>query len=181
MAAVVVSPVFVRDLPTLKASLRLSSVADDNDADSIISDAVRAARSDLQRRLGITRVASLAAIVYDPEAAAPATADELLRETANLTEIAMCRRTLLRRLPTLFRDASGDAALSWQQDALTRERNADTKRELDELDRQIEENLTLLEGGDDQEKIKATSFEPEDSRSMGSSIFGTGGLGGLNG
>lgn len=182
MPAVTVAPTFVADIATLKASLRLSSVADDTDVSSILSDAIREARLAFMTRLGISRVAAIVAMTYDPETAAPATADELTREAANITETLMVRRTLLRRLPVMFRESSSQAMISFQQDALTRERNADAQREQDELSATIEANLRLLEGGDSEVTYRATTIEPDSIPVLGESVNGSdGSLGRLDG
>ena len=161
-----VAPLFAPDLAALQASLRLTAVKS-GDALAIIDDAVREVRLGFTRRLGATAVAALVAIDYDPTATTATTADEIRREIANLTEIAWVRKLLLERLPTIFRDSSGDAALTWQTDGLTREAGEEQRRSLiASLSAQVEEGFEALLGDDeaDAATFSATTFEPDDDK-----------------
>ena len=158
-----VAPLFAPSLAALKASLRLSAV-EDGDALVMVEDAVREVNLGFARQLGLDAVAALVAIAYDPAVAAPATTDEVRREVANTTEIAWVRMLLLQRLPTIFRDSSGDAMLAWQNDALTRETGDSQRRAMIEaLDAQIKDGLEMLLGDDepDAATFSATTFEPD--------------------
>ena len=169
-----ISPLFVADADTLRASLRLSALnTSPSDAAALVDDAMREVRLAFQRRLGMERVNVLVAIDYDPTSAAPASDDEMLRECANLTEILWVRKLLLTRLPTVFRDASGEARLDFNTEALTRETaEADRNAELDRLTATIEDNLDFLAGRTSvQDSWKATTFSPTCPFRPGQSVF----------
>jgi hypothetical protein len=160
-----ITPLFVASASALLASLRLSAVeGTETNAATMVDDAIREVRVGFLRRLGVDRVGVLVALVYDPTAGAPADNDEILREVANLTEVLWVRKLLLTRLPTIFRDASGQVDLSWQADALTRETaQADRQAELERLTATIEDNLELLSGDStvtNESSWKATTFSP---------------------
>jgi hypothetical protein len=162
-----ISPLFVADADSLRASLRLTALnSAGTDAAVMVDDAIREVRTGFLRRLGVARVGVLVAIDYDPTAGAPANEDEILREVANLTEILWVRKLLLTRLPTTFRDASGQARLDWNADALTRETaESDRQAELERLTATIEDNLELLAGDStltNESSWKATTFGPTD-------------------
>jgi len=179
------APLFVADADTLRASLRLSALnTSPSDAVVLVDDAIREVRLGFARRLGLTRVTELVAMVYDPAVGAPTTEDEMLRECANLTEILWVRKLLLTRLPTVFRDSSGEPRLDFNTEALTRETaEADRQEELDRLTATIEDNLDFLAGRTSvQDSWKATTFEPTCPFRPGQTAFGRDGrLGPFNG
>lgn len=179
-----IAPIFVADADSLRESLRLKALnTSPSDAAVLVDDAMREVRLSFQRRLGRTRVDELVLMAYDPEAGAPATDDEMLRECANLTEIIWVKKLLLTRLPTIFMDSSGAARLDAETDALTRETaEADRNAELDRLTATIEDNLDYLAGrASVQDSWKATSIDPECPPRPGSSVFPRSGLGPWNG
>jgi hypothetical protein len=182
-----VTPLFVPDLAELQAALRLSSLDATKDVFVILTNVVREERLGFIKRLGATRVAELVAFTYDPKAAAPATTDEMLREIANLTEIAWCRMLLYQQLPILFRDSTGDAHRAFQEDALTRESNeAKRQAEIERLEEWIEEQLQILEGSqaaDEESTLSASVPEAVDEqpRMEGSAYGATGRLGPYSG
>lgn len=137
------NPVFVADLATLKARLRLSGVpVAATDTLGIIDDAVLRARMRFYRRLGASRVADLVAIAYVED---PTTDDGILRALANSVEVNIVRFELMQTLPTTFMDASGDANKKWNEEALFRERGpTERQKELTRLEDQIEEDMQML-------------------------------------
>jgi len=103
-------PLFLEDLDAMKSALRLSGVpAVDEDANSILQQAILAVRTNFYRRLGGTRVGQLVAIDFEDN---PETDDEMLRALAQTTEVKYTFVELMDRLPMLWMDDSGGA---WQQ------------------------------------------------------------------
>lgn len=137
------NPLFVADLATLKAPLRLSGVpSSSTDTLAILDEAILSARLTFYRRLGKQRVAALVGTAYN---ANPTTEDEIIRALANTTETKMVYAELLRKLPNQFMDASGDAFRKWNEEAPFRERGpADLQREITRLESEIEENMQML-------------------------------------
>lgn len=138
-------PLFVADLVTLKAKLRLSGVPSSaTDTLAILDEAILKSRLAFHRRLGQQRVGVLLAISFNEN---PSSEDEILRALANTTETQQVYAELLRRLPNQFMDSSGDANRRWNEEAPFRERsNSDFHKELQRLLDDIEENMELLAG-----------------------------------
>lgn len=136
-------PLFVADLDTLKAAVRLTGVPPSRtDTLAILNEAILKARLDFNRRLGAQRVAQLAAITYNEN---PTTDDEIARALANQVETNIVYVQLLRKLPNLFMDASGAAQRIWNEEAPFRERGPTTlDKEIHRLENQIEEDMELL-------------------------------------
>jgi len=169
-----IAPLFVADAATLRTSLRLSALNETaSDAGALVDDAVREVRLGFARRLGLPRVTELVAMTYDPTGGAPTTDDEMLRECANLTEILWVKKLLLTRLPTVFRDSSGEARLDFNTEALTRETaEADRQTEIERLNASVEDNLDFLAGRESvQDSWKATTFGPTCPIRPGDTIF----------
>lgn len=156
------NPLFVQDLPTLKAALRLTGVpSSSTDTHAIIDEAILRARLAFYRRLGTTRVGQLSATVYN---ANPTTEDEVLRALANTVETRLVYVELLRKLPNQFMDASGTANRSWNEEAPYRERGATSaEKEIQRLLDEIEEDMQMLaeeEGLADETSIKTFDGTP---------------------
>lgn len=136
-------PLFIADLPTLKALMRLTGVPDSRgDTLAILDEAILNARLEFYRRLGEQRVSALVATTFVPN---PTTADDILRALANVVEADLVYVQLLRKLPNLFMDASGAAQRVWNEEAPFRERGGtpldkEINRRLDK----IEENFQML-------------------------------------
>ncbi len=141
------SPLFLTDLATLKAKLRLSGVAATSDADDIINEAILTVRSGFYRELGGPRVTSLLAL---PFTESPATNDEILRAVANTTELKWIRVELFRTMPLSFMDGNADQNQVFQDEALFRDTS---QHQLDQervrLESDIQQNLDLLRGIED--------------------------------
>jgi len=141
------SPLFVADEATLKAALRFSGVVDGSNADAMFDQAVVAVRSGFYRTLGVARVAVLLAIPYTDS---PTTETSLLRTVATTTEIEWVRYELMRTLPVLFQDASGDALDVWNREAPFRgmgKTSLDKAREA--LWEMILQNLDMIAGNEE--------------------------------
>ena len=141
-----VAPLFVADMATLKQQLRLTGVPASTDADEMISAAVLEANSGFRRRLGNDQVTTLLGYSYTET---PSTNNEVLRLVANQTEVKMVKAILLRVLPAQFIDGAGNALQNWHEEAPFRHMGPfDRRDELKQLNREIEENLQLLEGSE---------------------------------
>lgn len=156
------NPLFVADLPTLKAALRLSGVPSSaTDTLAILDESILKARLTFMRRLGTQRVGQLSALAYN---ANPTTEDETLRALCNVVETKLCYVELLRKLPNQFMDASGDANRRWNEEAPFRERGATSaEKEVQRLLDEIEEDMQMLEGTEglaDETSIKTFDGTP---------------------
>ncbi len=141
-------PLFVADLATLKATLRLSGVPSGNtDTLAILDEAILRARLAFYRRLGQQRVGVLLATAFS---ANPTTEDQVLRALANTTETKQVYVELLRKLPNQWMDASGDANRRWNEEAPFRERGpTEGQQEIQRLLDEIEEDMEMLAGEED--------------------------------
>jgi hypothetical protein len=138
-------PLFVADLDTLKAALRLSAIpAGSADVAAMLGDAVSQVRVRLYGRLGLALAAELVAIA---PSSAPTTVEGLRRSLAESVEIRMVRVVLMRTLPTVFMDAGGGARKAWNEEALWRESPAkELERHIAALNASIEDDMGLLTG-----------------------------------
>jgi len=170
------NPLFVADLDTMKAELRLSGMPAGQDADTILGDVLLQVRLGFHRKLGSTRVGQLAAIVGDD--ADPTTNDELLHALAKTIEVKWTWALLAERLPQLWMDDSGGAWQQYNEQGTfrklgLREREAQRARYLDE----IEQAMQILSGDvafGDESSIKADTWGNDDRPDLGDSIFGCG-------
>lgn len=169
-----VAPVFVADLDTLKAALRLSGIPDGQDTDAILQAAIRETRVDFYRRLLHTRIAEIKAwsVVDDPD-----TEQEYLRLLAIDTEIKMVKLKLSYTLPMLFMDGSANAAMHWNQDPtfeIVSSRKLDKLRY--QLTNEIENNMELLSGSEsagNETTIEVSVIEPDPpAPRVGSTLYG---------
>lgn len=142
-------PLFASSTDLVKSRLRLTAVPDTSvDTLAIIDEAISWARLEFYRRLGRAQVADLVAIT---EVAEPTTDDEIRRTLATHTEIMLVRARLLRELPSIFMDASGDAHKTWNTEALFRERpRSSLDKEIDRLNVEIEQAMQILEDDGDE-------------------------------
>lgn len=136
------TPLFVKDLDTLKAGLRLSGVSQ-TDPGVMILGAMSKARIKFTDRLPVPRIQQILAIA---EVDNPLTPDEILRTRASQCEVMICRLLLMRAMPVLFMDSSGAARQDWNENPLARESTTRLKDELIALEADIEEYLSALEG-----------------------------------
>lgn len=153
-----VAPLFISDMTTLKAALRLSGVTQP-DTDAIIDRVVSEVRVGFYDRLGTTRVSTLVAL---PSVENPTTTDGILRTRAETTEVLWVRAMLLSELPTLFVDSSGQLPQVWQEEGLARGMGqTDAERVAEDLMQRVESALSLLaDGGSANDKIKIASLGP---------------------
>ena len=138
------NPLFVPDLTTLKAELRLTGVAENTDAQTILESAVLQVRAGFYSRIPAARMTFLLAIT---PAAEPSTNDQILRAIGSLCEALWVRYVLLGKLPMLFMDNSGGDQEFVNQEGIFRSitpERLDRQKQADLT--QIEEWLALLAG-----------------------------------
>jgi len=140
------NPLFASSLVDLKGRLRLEDLPPSSAANDILDHAILDARLTFYRRLGQTVVATLVALPYTTS---PTTEVEVKRALAQSVEVKLVRAKLMRTLPHIWSDASGDAQRAWNDEAPYRERGmSDAERELKRLHDEIEEDFQILEGED---------------------------------
>lgn len=165
------SPLFNKDLDTLKKKLRLQSAVNEGTL-SVLDDAILQVRLEMYRELGTVRVQE---IQGTPLVDNPTTDDQRLRATAALCESLWVRCFVLRRLSVLVAESSNDAEAIWNQEGITREIDFSTvDRECDELMRQVYTLLGDLYSGDAEDfgGVQADCIGPDDTNSYpGSSVF----------
>lgn len=141
------SPLYVADMDTLKAQLRLTAVDSSDDSQAILDRGVRAARTQIYARLGSTVANAWTAVGYSEN---PTTEQGVLREVANLLEIELVFVHLLDNLPHFFMDDSGGTQHEWNETGAFRGYSAEERTELRRRKKdQIEEYFELLSGEDD--------------------------------
>lgn len=135
-------PRFVADLDTLKEKLRLTKLPADSAANALLDEAILCARMEFYRRLGKVRVDALLDITFNEN---PESEDEVLRALANSVEVKLVRVRLMRSLPVLFKDSSGDANTAWNEEAPFREGGmSSTDKEIKRIEAEIEEDFQML-------------------------------------
>lgn len=158
-----IAPLFVADMATLKAKLRLSGVSK-TDALAIIDGAVEDVRLllyDSTQGLGSTLVAEILAIAYVENAT---TAEALRRTRANSLESKWVRLLLLRRLPSLFMDAGAVTRDVFNDEPFTRSSGRKLLDEIKALEDAIANDLGVLLGEEDSVGlVDAITFEPDDT------------------
>lgn len=161
-----VAPLFVASMDLLKAKLRLSG-SSSADAARMIDDAVESVRVGFINHLGEVRVGQLVATAYTENAL---TAAAILRTKANILEITWVRLKLLRRLPTLFMDASGVQQQAWNEEQGFARDNS-TGKEIDRLEDEVLQGLEELAGtSDDGGSMTVETFGPKEAWIPGQSI-----------
>lgn len=168
------APLFVADLATLKAELRLSGVPSGADSDAIVQGACRIARARFYSVLGLARVG---AILLWSHSDSPTTENEILRSIAEECEVAMVRCVLMDRLPNLFMDNSGGGLEFLNQEGAFRSTpRGDLDGQRQRCQVQIEEWLALLAGdvalGEGADVQIATQDRQSPSGYPGGSIVG---------
>ena len=154
------APLFVANLATLKAQLRLSGLDATADSASMLNRAILTVRLNFMRHLGAARVTEIVALAFSES---PVSENEITRAVANVTETDWVRYELMAVLPTLFQDSSGSAQDIWNHEApFRRQGQSDIARMREELMSEIEQNLIQLAGDE--------SLGEEDSIAQGGVI-----------
>lgn len=137
-------PLFVADLATLYAKLRLTSITAGSDTEEIVGEALLQTRISIYRRLGDAAVTSLLGETFIEN---PQTVDKILRASANVLEVKMVRLRLLDVLPVLFMDNSGIEQELINEEATFRSLQPGQLADMRETCRlEIEELFSLLSG-----------------------------------
>jgi hypothetical protein len=154
------TPVFILDLDTVKAQLRLSAV-DTGDASAVLDATMGEVRVGLYHKLGSSLVAELVAI---PPGDPATTADELRRLLAENVEYLWVRMILMQRLPMLFMQSAGVTRHAWNEEGITREASgSDIRRALRELEQQVQQGIAILTGLASDGGITATVILPDET------------------
>lgn len=126
-----VAPLFVSNMTALKSALKLSG-STQTDTATIIDRAVQEVRLGFFDHLGSTRVTEIGTYSSTDN---PSSTEEIARVKAETAEILWVKSKLLRDLPSLFMDSSGNTDQVWNEEGLTREAN----------DREIKDKIASLE------------------------------------
>lgn len=151
-----VSPLFVEDVPLLKARLRLGNLPIDGSGEPLFIEAVEQARAAFYRRTSEALIVALQS--YD-SVDNPSTKTEYLRKIAELTETMLVRRFLLDTMPVSI-IGRAETLQVWNEEGFSRDADAMSidriKRDLDE---RIEQNMQLLTGSEALgEEVEQDSF-----------------------
>ncbi len=133
-----ISPLFHPDLETLKAALRLTGADSKGDVQTVIEDCVRGFKVWLTRRAGFDIINEVVAVSPTDD---PTTELEARRLAARVLEVKWVWAECLKRLQTLFADASGSAFQEFNDQGVVRQLDAldrvallrDARREIEDL------------------------------------------------
>ena len=164
------APLFVADLATLKSRLRLSGLPPGGDGEALYDEALLRVRTGFYRRLGVSRVDVILAISFEEDAA---TADEVLRATANSAEVKWVYLALCDLMPSLFMDASGASTEVWNTEGAFRQGHPSSSR-LQDLKNDLEADLAYLGGGTEEDAagFRSATIDPDPAApDPGDSLF----------
>lgn len=151
-------PLFESDYETLMAKLRLSSITEDSDTASIIDEAIGRVRRGLFDQLGSSLVATILETDLEEEFL---TQEEIIRASAAQAEVLWVKYLLLKDLPVLFRDASGQTLDEWNKEALVRE-TPPNKQLLDSIWKELQDLLGNIQSGSPQPAYRFETIENPD-------------------
>lgn len=158
-------------MTVLKAALRLSGAATAG-ALAVIDQAVKDVRIGFYDNLGATRVAQIVAFTDSDD---PDNDNEITRAKANSVEIKWTRVLLLRRLPSLFIDASGARQTEWNDEApFVAGPERLLNQEIEKLEAEINAALEELKGEADAEDpaVNVSVIGPDETPDLpGASIW----------
>ena len=129
-----VRPLFHDDLETLKAALRLTGADTKGDAQAVIEDCVRGFKVWFARRAGFPRQLQLQGVTYTDD---PSTELEAQRLAARVLEVKWVWCECLKRLQSMFADASGSAFAEYNDQGVW--------RQIDSFDRSVLQRQCLTE------------------------------------
>lgn len=142
-----IEPVFNTTVDSIRQRLKLSG-ATQSDTITAIEQAVREVRVGLYEELGSARVDEILTFSSTDN---PTTNEELVRARAEQTEVAWVKLILVRELPVIFMDSSGNTSQIWNEESLTRDASSADLNELAKvLESRVHKGLEDLVG----------SFEP---------------------
>jgi hypothetical protein len=168
------TPLFLPDIATVKARLRMTGVPAGTDAESLIEEAIRTVRVGFYRKLSSSRITTLLGYASTDN---PSTSTEVLRVQAEITELKWIRYELMRTIPTLFFDSSPSSGEAWNREGLVRGMGTDERtKEMDRLMADVIGALDGLEGVDEypnEVSNKVQAFAPAPPvPAPGDSLFG---------
>ncbi len=139
-----ISPLFHDDLDDLKAALRLSGSDAKGDVQHVVEDCVRSFKVWLIQRAGFTLISDLQAVVYTDD---PTDELEARRMAARVLEVKWVWAECLKRLQTMFADASGAAFQEFNDQGVWRQLDAlDRRSLLRSAAREIEDLYCFVSG-----------------------------------
>jgi hypothetical protein len=164
-----VQPMFMPSMTDLRKALRLSKIGLENDALSLIDQAVQTVKAEFFRFLGEARISDLQKIAYTRT---PKSNSDYLRVLASNIEVKWVRAQLLRSMPTMFMDGATPVA-SWQEESAFRFGNTlQTRDELKRLDQEIKEGLQTLKDAQFSESgVFVDTVSPDSSITPGQTVF----------
>lgn len=133
-----VQPLFNASTAIVQGGLRLTGLKASSDGESIFLRGMSAARVSLYQRLGTAIVTEMLAIA---EVDNPTTLDQLRRKACSLVETEMTRSEVMRTMPVMVADASGDKDQLYNDEGVWRGIDSD---ELDVLLRRISNGIEEL-------------------------------------
>ena len=122
-----ITPLFHTDLDELKAALRLTGSDPNGDVQTVIEDCVRGYKVWMTQRAGFTIISDLQAVTYTDD---PSTELEARRMAARVLEVKWVWGECLKRLQTMFADASGAAFQEFNDQGVWRQMDAIDRRSL---------------------------------------------------
>lgn len=150
----------------LAATLRLSQLAANNDADEQLDAGIREARTYFWRRLGLSRLNELVNLSFvDP----PVTEDDHMRQLANLVEFKRVRWFLMPLYIAHYKDGGAAVFQEWNDEAAFRNLNPFSADMLSrKLLQSIEEDMEILDKaqtpGSEQKDRVSTIGLPESAK-----------------
>jgi hypothetical protein len=168
-------PLFVADLDTLKANLRLSGANSsvDSDIDTLIQRAVRSVRVFFRKHLSQARIERIQGILQ-ASPVDPDDSDEYLRELAELTEINQTWIELSYILPALFVDSGADAKEVFEEEGPFRlASQEDLYRMRNRYKTEVMDAIDILKGDgetfDENTSARIRTFGPDSTKRIGRS------------
>lgn len=164
-----VQPMFMPSMGDLRKALRLSQIGQNNDALSLIDQAVLTVKAEFFRFLGADKIAQLQALAYTR---VPRTNSDYLRVLAATVEVKWVRSQLLRTMPTMFVDGASPVQ-SWQEEAAFRHNSVlQIRDELRRLDEEVKSGLSMLIAAQfSSDGIFVETVSPDTSISPGQTVF----------
>lgn len=173
ISLIIAGPLFNDSIGDLLAKLRLTGIK--NDGLVIVKEVILQVRMGFYDQIGESRIAQ---ILLSLPTDNPTSLDSITRLKAGIAEVLWCRMLLLRRLPSLFMDASDKTQEIWDQEGLTRQAGAsELDKELDRIQDELNDMLSDLAGdaeADDSSLLVYVSGVPDNQPRPGDTAFGNG-------
>lgn len=162
-----IDPLFHADLDLLKKALRLSGSNEKADVQAVIEDCVRGFKVWMIRRAGFTIVAEVQAVTPVDN---PTTELEARRMAAGVLEVKWVWIECLKRLQTLFADASGSAFQEFNDQGVWRQMDLLARRASEkQTAREIEDLYVFVSGC--QSIGEASEIQIFDGTTVGTEAF----------